>query len=318
MKRRAVLALLLGGAALRPRAGVTQTKIPVVGVLDGGDPAQLLAHFRSGLRDLGYVEGKDIQIEVRSASGKPDQLRGLAEDLVGRKVDVIVARLTPPVSAAKEATRTIPIVMAPAGAPLETGLIGSLSHPGGNITGVSVTSVEATGKRLQLIQEMLPRLQSVTMLANAADPISQPLIAETQRAALKLGLQLNPVLVSGNEEIQAAFAAMDKERVDAVIMQSSLPETSITALALTRRFPLVSTTRSAVEAGALMSYAGQLAEAYEKAAVYVDKILKGAKPADLPVEQPTKFELVINLKTAKALGITVPQTLLARADEVIE
>jgi ABC-type uncharacterized transport system substrate-binding protein len=318
MNRRAVLALVVGGVALRPRAGVTQSKIPMIGVLDGGDPAQLLAHLRRGLGDLGYVEGKDIQIEIRSASGKPDRLRGLAEELVDRKVDVIVARLTPSASAAKEATRTIPIVMAPAGAPLETGLIGSLSRPGGNITGVSVTSVEATGKRLQLMQEMLPRLQRVTMLANAADPISQPLIAETQRAALNLGLRLNPVLVSGNEEIQAAFGTMDNERIDAVIMQSSLPEKTITALALTRRLPLVSTTRSAVEAGALMSYAGQLADAYEKAAVYVDKILKGAKPADLPVEEPTKFELVINLKTANALGLTVPQALLARADEVIE
>jgi putative tryptophan/tyrosine transport system substrate-binding protein len=208
--------------------------------------------------------------------------------------------------------------MAPAGAPLETGLIASLSRPGGNITGLSVTTVEVTGKRLQLMREMLPTLQSIAMLANAADPISKLLIADTERAAPSLGLRINPILVNGSPEIEAAFVAMDKERVDAVIMQSSLPEKSTAALALKHRLPLVSTTRSAVDAGALMSYAGRLGDAYREAAVYVDKILKGANPADLPVQQPTKFELVINLKTAKALGLTVPQSFLARADEVIE
>jgi putative ABC transport system substrate-binding protein len=245
-------------------------------------------------------------------------LPSLAEDLVRQRVDVIVARLTPAVRAAKEATQTIPIVMAPAGAPLETGLIASLSHPGGNITGLSVTSVESSGKRLQLMREMLPNLRRVAMLANAADPISKSLISEAERDAPPLGLQINPILVNGGSEIEAAFAAMSKDQVDAVIMQSSLPEKSVVGLALKHRFPLISTTRSAVDAGALMSYAGRLADAYREAAVYVDKILKGAKPADLPVEQPTKFELVINLQTAKALGITVPPSILARADEVIE
>jgi putative ABC transport system substrate-binding protein len=156
------------------------------------------------------------------------------------------------------------------------------------------------------------------MLVNAADPISKSLTAEAERAAPSLGLQINPILVNGSQEIETAFGAMDKERVGAVIMQSSLPEKSVVALALKHRLPLISTTRSAVDAGALMSYAGRLADAYREAAVYVDKILKGAKPADLPVQQPTKFELIINLKTAKALGLTVPQSLLARADEVIE
>jgi putative ABC transport system substrate-binding protein len=321
MRRRDLLTALAGGAATvaSPRAGrAQQPRVPLIGVLDGGDPRPLLSEFGRGLRDLGYIEGQNIQIEVRSAAGKSELLPALADELVRRKVDVIVARLTPPVRAAKEATQTIPIVMAPAGAPLETGLIASLSRPGGNITGLSITSVEASGKRLQLMHELLPSLRRVAMLANAADPISKALIAEAERDAPSLGLQINPILVNGSEEIEIAFGAMDKQQVGAVIMQSSLPEKSIVLLALKHRLPLISTTRSAVDGGALMSYAGRLADAYREAAVYVDKILKGAKPADLPVQQPTKFELVINLKTANALGLTVPQSLLARADEVIE
>jgi putative tryptophan/tyrosine transport system substrate-binding protein len=319
MSTRRVFLIGLGAAITWPLAARAQQKaMPVIGVLDGGDPGPLLGEFRRRLHDLGYVEGQNIQIEIRSAEGEPALLRGLAEELVRQKVNVIVARLTPSVRAAKEATQTIPIVMAPAGAPAETGLIANLARPGGNITGLSVTSVEVTGKRLQLMHEMLPTLQSVTMLVNAADPISESLIAETERAAPSLGLRINPILVNGSQEIEAAFAAMDKERVDAVIMQSSLPEKSTAALALQHRLPLVSTTRSAVDAGALMSYAGRLVDAYGEAASYVDKILKGANPADLPVQQPTRFEFVINLKTAKALGLTVPQSLLARADEVIE
>jgi putative tryptophan/tyrosine transport system substrate-binding protein len=318
VNRRDLLACIAAAAAAWPLPGMAQSKMPVIGVLDGGDPEPLLSELRRGLRDLGYLEGQNIDIQIRSASGNPELLRSLAEELVGRKVDIIIARLTPPVWAAREATRTIPIVMAPAGAPLETGLIASLSHPGGNITGLSVTSVEASGKRLQLLREMLPEVRRVTMLANAADPISKSLIAETGRAAATLGLQLNPILVAGNEEIEAAFAMLDKEPVHALIMQSSLPEELIAGLAMRYRFPLISTTRSAVDRGALMSYAGRLSDAYHRAAVYVDKILRGANPGDLPVEQPTTFELVINLKTAKALGLTVPQSLLARADEVIE
>jgi len=320
MRRRDLLSILGGGAfAAAPLGARAQQKpMPMIGVLDGGDPGPLLSEFGRGLRDLGYLEGQNIQIEVRSAAGRSELLRGLAEELVGRKVDVIVARLTPPVRAAKEATQTIPIVMAPAGAPLETGLIVSLSRPGGNITGVSSTSVEVTGKRLQLMREMLPRLQRVAMLANAADPISDFLIAEAERAAASLGLHITPMPVDGNQEIETAFAAMGKEPVDAVIMQSSLPEESVVALALKHRLPLISTTRSAVDIGALMSYAGQLADVYRQAAVYVDTILKGAKPGDLPVQQPTKFELVVNLKTAAALGLAVPPSLVAVADELIE
>src|SRR5436190_23199130 len=239
MKRRDFLSTFAASAAaLWPAVGHAQEKpVPVIGVLDGGDPGPFLTEFGRGLRDLGYVEGRNIQIEVRSAAGKSELLRSLAEELARRKVDVIVARLTPPVRAAKDATQTIPIVMAPAGAPLETGLIASLSRPGGNITGLSITSVEASGKRLQLMREMLPRLQRVAMLANAADPISHFLIAEAERAAASLGLQITPILVDGNQEIETALAAMGKERVNAVIMQSSLPEKSVVVLALKHRLP---------------------------------------------------------------------------------
>jgi putative ABC transport system substrate-binding protein len=319
LKRRNFIALVGIATIARPIVAPAQKKlVPVIGLLDAGDPGPLLSELRQGLYDLGYVDGQNLRIEVRAAAGKAETLPGLANDLVQRNVDVIVARLTPAVWAAKEATQTIPIVMAPAGAPVETGLISSLSRPRGNITGVSVTSVEVTGKRLQLMREMLPHVQRVVMLANAADPISQSLISETERAASSLGLQVKPMPVRGANEVEAAFAAMTKEQVDAVIMQSSLPEKVTTDLALKHRHPLVSTTRSAVDAGALMSYAGNLNDAYRKAATYVNKILNGVPPADLPVQQPTKFELVINQNTARVLGIAVPQSLLARADEVIE
>ena len=318
MRRRDFLALS-GGAAIMPSLSRGQgTAVPVIGVLDGGDPGPLMRELHKGLVDLGYVEGQNIQIDLSSAGGKPELLRGLAEELVRRNVTVIVARLTPAVRAAKEASHTIPIVMAPAGAPVETGLIASLSRPGGNVTGLSVTSVEVTGKRLQLMREMLPNLQRIAMLANTADPISKHLIAENERTAPKLGLQIRPILVSGSAEIEAAFSVMGAEHAEAVIMQSSLPEQTIAALALKHRLPLVSTTRSAVDGGALMSYAGRLVDAYRDAAAYVDKILRGARPADLPVQEPTRFELVINLKTALALGVTVPQSILQRADDVIE
>jgi putative ABC transport system substrate-binding protein len=210
MNRRDFLSMFTAGAAaLWPALGHAQKKpIPLIGVLDGGDPGPLLIEFRRGLGDLGYIEGQNIQIEVRSAAGKSELLTSLAEELVNRKVDIIVARLTPPVRAAKDTTQTIPIVMAPAGAPLETGLIGSHSRPGGNITGLSITSVEASGKRLQLMREMLPSLQRVAMLANAADPISRFLIAEAEQAAPSLGLQINAIQVDGDHEIEAAFAAM--------------------------------------------------------------------------------------------------------------
>jgi putative tryptophan/tyrosine transport system substrate-binding protein len=317
MRRRNLLALL-AGALFSPLAVMAQPKAPIIGVLDIGDPGPLLRQLREVLREFGYVEGQNIHIEVRTAERKPEILRGLADELVRLKVDVIVARLTPSVRAAKEATQTIPIVMAMAGAPLETGLIASLSRPGGNITGLSSTSAELSGKRLQLMQEMVPSLRRIAILANAADPFAKPFVAEIERAAASLGMQANAVMVTRSDEFAAAFGAMTDARADAVAMQGSLATKPAAALAMKHRIPLFSTNRDAVDAGALMSYAGRLDDGYRQAAGYVVKILNGASPADLPVEQPTRFELIINLKTAAALGLTVSPALLARADEVVE
>jgi putative ABC transport system substrate-binding protein len=320
MRRREFLGLVGSAAVAWPIAARAQLqgKVPTIGVLSAGDPGPLLRLLREGLREHGYVEGRTIKIEVRSGPGKVELLRPLADELVRFNVDVIVTRLTPAAQAAKAATQTIPIVMAPAGAPVETGLIASISRPGGNITGLTTTSIDLSGKRLQLMQELVPSLRRIAILANAADPFTKPFIAETERAAVSLGLQIDPVPVNGIEEFEMAFTAMVKRRADAVYMQSSLSAKPAVALALKHNLPLFSTTRAVVAAGALMSYGGRLSDAYREAPVYVDKILRGAKPADLPVQQPTRFELVINLKTAKALDLTIPPTLLARADEVLE
>jgi len=293
-----------------------QGKVPTIGVLSAGDPGALLRLLRKGLRERGYVEGRTIKIEVRSGPGKVELLRPLADELVRFNVDVIVTRLTPAAQAAKAATQTIPIVMAPAGAPVETGLIASISRPGGNITGLTTTSIDLSGKRLQLMQEIVPSLRRIAILANAADPFTKPFIAETERAAVSLGLQIDPVPVNGIEEFEMAFTAMVKRRADAVYMQSSLSVKHAVALALTHKLPLFSSTRAVVAAGALMSYGGRRSDAYRGAPIYVDKILRGAKPADLPVQQPTRFELVINLKTATALGLTIPPPILARPSPV--
>jgi putative ABC transport system substrate-binding protein len=318
VRRRELFVLLGGAASLWPLAARAQpAKVPVIGVLSVGDPGALLSGLREGLGRLGYVEGQNIHIEVRSAAGKPE-LRALADELVRLKVEIIVARLTPAVRAAMGATQTTPIVMAPAGAPVETGMIASLARPGGNVTGLSITAAEVSGKRLQLMREMVPTIKRVALLVNGADPFGKVLIAQTEQAAPSLGLQLQQFLVSSREEVEAAFAAMAKERPDAVFIDSSLPAEPAVTLALKQRLPAFSTTRVPVDAGALMSYGGRLSDAYREAAVYVDKILKGGKPADLPVQQPTQFELVINLKTANALGLSVPRSLLQRADEVIE
>ena len=242
----------------------------------------------------------------------------MADELVRLKVEVIVARLTPAVQAAKAATQTIPIVMAPAGAPVETGLIASLARPGGNVTGLSRSTAELGGKRMQLIREMLPNAQRIAILANPADPFTRPFVAEIERAGSALSLQINAVMVNRREEIGAAFTAIINARADGVILEAGIPADPVVELTLQQRLPLFSTTRAPVEAGALMCYSAPFDDIYRAAAVYVDKIIKGANPADLPVEQPTKFELVINMKTAKALGLTVPPILFAQADEVIE
>jgi len=321
MRRREFIGLLGGAAAVRPLAAhAQQPKMPTVGALVIGNinPEQFWREFRQGLRDLGYVEGQSIRFEFRSAEGQINRLPELAAELVRLKVDIIVTWFTPTTQAAKQATREIPIVMADTGDPVGMGLVASLPRPGGNVTGIAGMTAELSGKCIELIREMLPAARRVTALANATDPFSKPFLEQVQLAGEASGTTINPVRISSSEEFEGAFAAMEKERPDAVIVQPSLPSKRAAELALKHRVPAVSVPRWFAEEGGLMSYSARFADLYRKAAVYVDKILKGAQPADLPVEQPTIFELVINLKTAKALGLTVPRVLLARADEVIE
>jgi putative tryptophan/tyrosine transport system substrate-binding protein len=325
MKRRAFITLLGGAAAASmlwplPLAA-QQPRLPTIGVLLTANPEPFWREFRAGLREHGYIEGQNIAFEFRSADGKLNLLRALADELVRLKVDIIVASQTPAVIAARQAATEIPIVMAPAGDPVATGLISSLARPGGNITGLSATVAEASGKTLELVREVLPSTRRVAVLANAPDPFSRPFVEQIEQAGRTLGIAIQTIMVRGVEELDAAFAAMDKERADAVLVQGSFPRKPVLDLALKHRLPAVgggAGGRLFAQEGGLMSYAGNQNDQYRRAALYIDRILKGAKPADLPVEQPTRYELAINLKTANALGLTVPQTLLARADELIE
>ena len=322
MRRREFMSIFGAAAAVWPLAGRAQqpAKLPTVGalVLGSTDPEQFWRDFRQGLRDLGYVEGQNIRFEFRSAQGQANRVPELAAELVRLKVDVIVTWFTPPTEAAKQATHEIPIVMADTGDPIGTGMVASFPRPGGNVTGIASVTAELAGKSVQLIRDMLPSARRVTALANATDPFSKPFLEQIQLGGEATGTAINPIRISNNEEFESAFAAMERDRPDAIIVQPSLPSKRAAELALQHRVPAVSVPRWFADEGGLMSYSAIYADLFRKAAVYVDKILKGAQPADLPVEQPTRFQLVINMKTAKALGITVPATLLARADEVIE
>jgi putative tryptophan/tyrosine transport system substrate-binding protein len=320
-RRREFIFTLGGAAAAWPVAArAQQAAMPVIGALVIGniDPAQFWLVFRQGLRDLGYVVGQNIRFEFRSAEGQADRLPELAAELVRLNVDIIVTWFTPPAQAAKQATREIPIVMADAGDPVGTGLIASLSRPGGNVTGIAGITAELAGKCVELIRDIVPSARRVAALTNVTDPFSKPFLENIQRGGEATGTTIDPIRISSREEFEAAFAEMEKKRPDAVIVQPSLPGKRATELALKHRVPAVSVARWFAEEGGLMSYSPRWPELFRQAGVYVDKILKGAKPADLPVVQPTKFELVINLRTAKALGLDIPPTLLARADEVIE
>src|SRR5262249_2689664 len=318
MKRREFITLLGGAAAAWPLAArAQQPKVPTIGalVIGNADPEEFWREFRQGLRDLGYVEGQNVRFEFRSAEGRVERVPELAAELVHLKVDVIVTWFTPTTQAAKQATSQIPIVMADAGDPVGTGLVASLPRPGGNVTGIAGVTAELSGKCIELIRELLPAARRVTALANATDPFSKPFLEKVQLAGEATGTTINPVRISSREEFEGAFAAMEKERPDAVIVQPSLPSKRAAELALKHHVPAVSVPRWFAEEGGLMSYSARFADLYRKAAVYVDKILKGAQPADLPVEQPTIFEIVINLRTAKALGLTIPPAFIARADK---
>jgi putative ABC transport system substrate-binding protein len=317
MRRRKFITLL-GGAVAWPIAARAQQsgKVPRIGVLLVSGP-ESLGPFREALRDLGYTEGKNIQIEVRSAQSQISRLPELAAELVRSQVDVMVAIQTPAVFAAKKATHDIPIVMM-AGDPIATGLISNLARPDGNLTGLSGAAAELAAKSLELIAEIVPGARRVGVLGNANDPFMKPFLEDIKQAAPKVRLEVQQIIVRSSDELDGAFAAFARERADAVMIQGSLSDKLTGHLALKYRLPSLSTQKSAVQAGILMSYSASLVERGHELAIYVDKILKGAKSADLPVQQPTRYELVINLKTAKSLGLTPPPSLLARADEVIE
>jgi putative ABC transport system substrate-binding protein len=325
----ALLVLLSAAVLLAPPAGEAQyaATIPRIGLLfptSLSDPrtVRFLDAFRQGLRELGYTEGQNIAIESRFAEGKWDQLPGLAAELVRVKVDVIVTYTTPATQAAKQATGTIPIVVATVIDPVGAGLVASLARPGGNITGLSQMVPDLVGKQLELLKEVAPKISRVALLSNPANPAHALAIRDVEVAARSLGVQLQLLEARGPGEIESAFAAMTTERAGAVIIlvDSMLIDhrTRIADLAARRRLPTVSATIDTAEAGGLMAYGPSVRDMFRRAAAYVDKILKGAKPADLPIEQPTKFELVINLRTARALGLTIPQSVLLRADQVIE
>jgi putative ABC transport system substrate-binding protein len=298
-----------------------QPKMPTIGILVVGAPGSenFWRLFQEAMRELGYVDGRTVRFEFRSDLGQVNRLPSLADELVRLKVDLIVAWFTPAALAAKQATREIPIVMAAAGDPLANGLVTDLARPGGNITGMSGVAGELAGKCVERVRELLPSAHRVAALANAPDPFSKPFLEKIRLAGKATGTTIDPIImIHRPEELEAAFLAMEKTRPDAAIVQPSLPVKRVAELALKYRMPAVSAFRPFAEDGGLMSYWFAEAEVYRRAAVFADKILKGAKPSELPIEQPTKFELVINIKTAKALGLTIPPSLLLRADQVIE
>jgi len=300
------------------------TKIPRIGYLSGTSSSFSSARvdaLRQGLNELGYFEGKNIVIEYRFADGKPDRLPALAKELVGLKLDVVVATTTASVLAVKKASATIPIVVVSSADPIASGLVASLARPGGNITGLTILAPELSGKRLELLKEVLPKVTRVGVLRNPANPAQEPIWKEIQAGAQELRLRLQFLEVQSSNDLDSAFEAALRERAQALI---TTPEPLINAhvkrivdFAAKNRMPAMYAGPEAVDAGGLMSYAPNYADHYRRAGSYVVKILKGAKPPDIPVEQPMKIEFVINLKAAKQIGLTIPPNVLARADKVI-
>jgi putative ABC transport system substrate-binding protein len=321
MRRREFIALLGGAVAAWPLAArAQQIHIPKIGVLVAGspDPQPFWTTFREAMHDLGYIEGQNIEFEYRSAEGDRNRLKELAADLVHDNVDILVTWQTPTVTAAKQVTQSIPIVMADSGDPVGTGLIASLARTSGNVTGMAGVTAELAGKSVELIRQVIPSSRQVAALCNGPDPFSKPFLDHVQLSGKAAGVAIKPIILSSNDQLDAAFSDMSEEHIDAVVVQPSLPTQRTADLALQHHLPTVSVPRWFADAGGLLSYSPRQADIYREAATYVDKILKGANPADLPVEQPTKFELILNRKTAKALGLTFPPQLLAVADEVIE
>jgi putative ABC transport system substrate-binding protein len=325
IRRRKFLTTLGGAAVAWPLAALAQqaSKPPTIGFLGATTPAgggQLLAAFVQRLRELGWVEGRNVAIEIRWGEGRSERFAEIAAEFVRLKVDVILTHNTPPVLAAKQATSSIPIVFATAGDPVGTGVVASLARPGGNVTGLSSGATDVVGKRLELLREIVPGLRRLAILASDS-PYSVLDIGEVQRAARTVALEVATFEIRRTEDIAPAFETL-KGGADALYVISDPVIVSnrvrINTLALGARLPTIHSVREPVEAGGLMSYGANWSDMFRRAADYVDKILRGAKPSDLPVEQPTKFDFIINLTTAKVLGLTVPDKLLVAADEVIE
>ena len=326
MRRRAFITLLGGATVAWPLAArAQQTGMPVVGYLDASSPgasAPRVAIFRRGLAEAGYVEGRNVAIEYRWAEGRYDRLPEMAVELVRREVAVIVASTIPAAFAAKAATATIPIVFYVAGDPVKLGLVAGLARPGGNATGVNNFAAELGAKHLGLLRELLPTAARIGLMVNPTNPNVEGATKDVTAAALATGVEIDVVRASDSREIEVAFATLVRNRADALVVGPDAFFTSrrlqIATLATRHALPAVSNSREFAEAGGLMDYGTSLTEVYRQLGVYAGRVLKGDKPAELPVVQSTKFELVINLATAKALGLTIPETLLATADEVIQ
>jgi putative ABC transport system substrate-binding protein len=326
VRRREFIKLLGGAAAAWPLAARAQQAAapPVVGMLSASSTATAtyMAGFREGLRDAGYIDGQNVAIEYRWADGQYDHLPGLAGDLVSRQVAVIAATGLPPVFAAKAATSTIPIVFLSAGDPVQLGIVASLNRPGGNITGVSFLAVELASKRLQLLLDVVPAATVIGLLTNPNNPRTDPEIGQLPAAARTVGKQILVVKAGSERDFDVAFETLVQERANAVLIPAeplfSLWHEQLVALAARHALPAMYDVREFTAAGGLLSYGLSLTDTYRLVAGQVARILKGARPADLPILQPTKFQLVVNLRTAKTLGLTIPESFLLRADEVIE
>jgi ABC-type uncharacterized transport system substrate-binding protein len=325
VKRREFITLLGGAAALPLAARAQQTaKLPIIGFLGQSTPvveSQRLDAFLKRLRELGWTEGRTVAIEYAWGQGSSERFAEIAADFVRLKVDVIVTAGTPNVIAAKQATSVIPIVFAVAGDPIANNLVASLARPGGNVTGLSTVATDLAGKRLELLREAVPGFRRLAIIGNVANSLAVLEMSEVQAAAARFGLEAAALEIRRAEDIAPAFEALRGGADALYVVADPLINTNrarIHTLAMGARLPAIYNAKEHVEAGGLMSYGPNFPELYRRAAEYVDKILRGAKPADIPVEQPTKFDLVVNLTTAKALGLDIPPTLLARADEVIE
>lgn len=321
MRRRDFLGLFGGSILLSPRcSNAQQQTTPTVGVLVLGnpDPEPFLTTLRNGLRTLGYAEGRNIRFEIRNADRRADLLPNRAAELVALKVDIIVVWQTQSALAAKAATSSIPIVMAAVGDPISTGLVASLASPGGNITGNTNVGSELMRKNVEFIREVLPSGRRIAIFVNAPDPFGKPFLSQTEEAAKSVGFEVEVVMTNPLEDVEVHYERIIARQVEAVIIQPSLLRPAIIAHALKHKLPAFAANAELPRLGGLMSYSGVATDQWNEAAAYVTKILKGARPADLPVAQPTRFQMVINMQTARHLGLTISPILLARADEVIE